>query len=460
MLQNQIKEDISLLADRWSHADQNLLKPEYAFNYWIITRIYSIDEEMVPDCITEYNDGGIDCFVHYEDSKELNIIQNKYYAEKVNVDSKEVSYFLKNPLSLLKNNAYKRSPNLQNIFNIAKDDPDYKINLHFFASTDKKSKDIDYLLKEANNQQHGLQCLVTAYYHGISQIHDLYYGDNYKEIKTFRHDLGTVNKGTFASIREEYKIEGYEAYYIITPVAQIYHMLLAAEKKGYSLFDKNIREYLGKNPINNGIIKTLRSKTERNNFMYYNNGITVICKSIGTNQLDTKSGLRMIPLVNPHIVNGCQTVNSIRKVLENLQDQEIENEYKNVFVMLKALVIEDSEDSINKDFYDKVVKYTNKQNAIPDKAFSSNMKQFYRLKEELRTRGFLLSVKQSDANQSKELPRSEITNLKKLANETIHTLNHEADDLSDLIIPLEKLLQVFLAFMKGGYFAFTKKAGY
>jgi hypothetical protein len=56
----------------------------------------------------------------------------------------------------------------------------------------------------------------------------LYYGKNYKEEKSFTFELGTINKGTFASLREEYGKKGYEAFYIITPVAQIYKMLLEA----------------------------------------------------------------------------------------------------------------------------------------------------------------------------------------------------------------------------------------
>ena len=88
-------------------------------------------------------------------------------------------------------------------------------------------------------------------------------------------------------------------------------MLLSAEEKSYSIFERNIREYLGTNPVNNGIVETLKSKSERKNFMYYNNGVTIVCEKIKTDYIDTSSQLRVLPLVNPQIVNGCQTVNSI-----------------------------------------------------------------------------------------------------------------------------------------------------
>lgn len=55
--------------------------------------MYSLDEEMIPSCITDIQDKGIDCFVHYEDTKELYLIQNKYYDANTNVDRNEVSDF-------------------------------------------------------------------------------------------------------------------------------------------------------------------------------------------------------------------------------------------------------------------------------------------------------------------------------------------------------------------------------
>lgn len=259
-------------------------------------------------------------------------------------------------------------------------------------------------------------------------------------------------------MREEYGVEGlYEAYYIITPVYEIYKMLLAAEEKDYSIFEKNIREYLGKSSVNNGIVETLRSETERKNFMYYNNGITVICQKIQSSYQDTNRKLRILPLVNPQIVNGCQTVSSIKKVLENA-GANVEEEFKNVYVMLKTLVIDNPDDIGNKTFYSNVVKYTNKQNAISDKAFTSNMDIFYKMQEEFSKRGFILLVKPSDNNKFKEqLSQIDKANLIQKANGFIENLDYEITNYSDICVPLEKLLQVFLALIKTGYIAFTKK---
>ncbi len=459
MFKQQIEEDIALIQKDLLYIDNNLSKEAYAFNYWVLSRIFSIEEELIPELITEYSDKAIDCFVHYEDSKELYIIQNKYYALDGAVARTDVADFLNTPISVLKNNNYIKSHALQNIFNKAKDDAEYKIFIYFFATTQKESIDIKNMVSDFNVAGQGLQCYIEAKYFGIKDIYELYYGKNYKENIKFMHPLGTLNKGTFASLREEYGMdELYKAYYIVTPVSELYKMLLAAEKKNYSIFQRNIREYLGTNPINNGIIETLKSVSERKNFMYYNNGITIVCEKIQTDCIDNSSRLRVLPLVNPQIVNGCQTVNSIKKVLENLSENEIKEEYKSVYVMVKALVIEDMDNPKNIAFYSNVVKYTNKQNAISEKAFVSNMDNFYRLQQEFEKRGFLLFVRPSDKNSYKEnLSKTDRANLIQKANATISKMEFSIVNYSDICITLEKLLQVFLALMKTGYFAFSKK---
>lgn len=459
MFRQQIEEDIALIQKDLLYIDRNLSKEEYAFNYWILSRIFSIDEELIPELITEYSDKAIDCFVHYEENKELYIVQNKYYALDSVVARADVADFLNTPISVLKSNNYKKSNDLQNIFNKAKEDSEYKIFIYFFATTRKESIEIKNMVSNFNTTNQDLQCYVEAKYFGIKEIYELYYGKNYKENIKFTHLLGTLNKGTFASLREEYGMdELYKAYYIVTPVSELYKMILAAEKKNYSIFERNIREYLGSNPINNGIIETLKSTSERKNFMYYNNGITIVCEKIETDYIDTSSQLRVLPLVNPQIVNGCQTVNSIKRVLENLSEDGIQKEYKNVYVMVKALVIEDMDNPKNITFYSNVVKYTNKQNAISDKAFVSNMDLFYRIQQEFEKRGFLLFVKPSDKNSYKEkLSKTDCANLIQKANVAISTLDMVISNYADICIGLEKLLQVFLALMKTGYFAFSKK---
>ena len=464
LFMNQIEEDIELLVFRFETEDSNMSNRYYAFNYWILSRMYSIDEELISDSVTEYNDKAVDCFVHFLESKKLFIIQNKYYNMTNSVTRKDVADFLQTPISVLKNGNYTKSVELQNIFNNTRDDKEYTIYFHFYATTDKKDKTIDDIIKEFNSNDHKIKCLVDATYFGLSEIYDLYFGENYREEKNFTHKLGTTNKGTIASLKEQYKMKvPYEARYIVTSVVEIYRMIKAAEQKRYPLFEKNIREYLGENPINNSIIKTLRSEKERSNFIYYNNGITVICKQTQDLPYDPSSESLKISLVNPQIINGCQTVSSIKKVLGSLSynENELEENYGKVYVMLRVLVIANLTEEAHKIFYSNVVKYTNRQNAISEKAFISNMTFFYRLQKEFEERGFILLVRPSDKYSYGNRSKSEKERFIGIANENKNVRiilgDKEINKYNDLYIPLEKLLQVFLAFMKTGYFAFAKK---
>jgi hypothetical protein len=69
------------------------------------------------------------------------------------------------------------------------------------------------------------------------------------------------------------------------------------------LFDSNVRDYLGLNPVNIDILKSLK-EAEGPNFWWMNNGITII----GTHAHIVGSG---IPIQNVQIVNGLQTSESI-----------------------------------------------------------------------------------------------------------------------------------------------------
>lgn len=455
-LKNQIAEDITLIQKNWIQLDRNLTKKEYAFNYWVLNRIYDIDEEIIPDLITEYNDKSIDCYVHYEDSKELFIIQNKYYNEETPVNRKEISDFVNTPLITLFENRYTKSKELQKIFNTAKDDSEYKISLHFYVTNNRRNYDADSTIKHFNNQTPiKIKPLIRANLYYLDDIGEMYYGQSFKEEISFKFTLSTKVRGNILKILpEEYDLpEMAKAYYMLTPVYQLYDMHKTAKEKSYPLFEENIREYLGKSVINKGIIQTLKNPKDRNNFFYYNNGITIICKK--TDQPQGNS----LTLFQPQIINGCQTVNSINEVLSDYTPDQIKTEFNQVFVMVKVLLFDNKKDQIKPTFYKDIVKYTNRQNAINEKAFGAKKEIFSKIQNELKERGFLLIVKPSDRNTFTEnySKDAELNQLLEKANDFSKSIGIEHKKLSDLFIPLDKLLQVYLSFIKDGYWAFTKK---
>lgn len=453
----QIERDLKDIEKEYSRYDPHVSNFDYSFLYWVLLKLFNIEEENITDYITEYNDKGIDCFVNFEETKELFIIQCKHYEEETKVIRNTVADFLKSPLSFLDNNKYTRSKELKKIYNKAKNDSEYKIYMQFYTTNTKYSDDISLLISEFNSNNKKLNKNITAQFIDLKDIYYKYYGESYKKSISLKFNLKTLNKGTFASIREEYGINyKYQGYYIITPVEQIYELLKTAREKGYSLFEENIREYLGESgSINSAIIKTLKSE-EKTNFLYYNNGITLIAKSAKT-QTNQGKGNREIELNNPQIVNGCQTVNTIFKVLDEFSEKERKEEYKDVFVMTKLLVIPTNDDK-DKEFYHNVVKYTNKQNPIPDKVFAANNSSvFTRIQKEVKRYGLWIKVKQSDKIKFDNFSSKEKAEMKEKINEISKQLGIEISQ-KDLCVDLEKILQICLAFITDGYNAYTKKS--
>ena len=452
----QIKEDIAIIRDSQIQYDENLSKDEYAFNYWVLSKLYNVDEDCILSDITEYNDKAIDCFVHFPDSKELYIIQNKYYDVDSNVVTKDLSDFLTRPLSTLLKGQYKKSQELQDIFSKSIEDNDYRIFFHFYTTSTCSKADFVNIIEKFNKYDSTLyNCNMSAEYFNIFDIKDTYYGETFKNKRDFKFNFKTPNKGTFAAVREELNIGVRPAYYIITPISEIYRLFKKAKEEEYQIFSNNIREWLGDNPINKGIIKTLENPEQNKDFLYYNNGITMIYESSESSR--PEDTVRVIPLINPQIVNGCQTTNSIYQALKKYTDDEIKNKFASTYVMVKALKKDANDDDI---FYENVMKYTNKQNSIPEKAFSSKETYFYKIQQELRDRGFLLEVKPSDKRKFKEIyeDKKNQVDLLKIANSKAEKFDISFTKISDVSISLDKLLQVMLAFVQDGYAAYTKKS--
>ena len=129
--------------------------------------------------------------------------------------------------------------------------------------------------------------------------------------------------------------------------------LLVDQKTGEvrrELFSDNVRDYQGDTIVNKEIYETI--KNDPTKFCLLNNGITVICDSLISNN-------RKITLRNPQIVNGCQTCSTIYKASRdgvNLQD---------VYATLKVIATGEI------DVVNSIVKGTNRQNVVYNESFET-----------------------------------------------------------------------------------------
>ena len=121
-----------------------------------------------------------------------------------------------------------------------------------------------------------------------------------------------------------------------------------------TLFDKNVRYWLGNTRINREIAKTLSNADEHDRFFLYNNGITVICE----NAVESGGNL---DVENYSVVNGCQTVLTLYNNQGALAD--------NVRVLVK--VIKTGKDE---ELGRRITSFNNNQNAISPRDLKSNDK--------------------------------------------------------------------------------------
>lgn len=165
------------------------------------------------------------------------------------------------------------------------------------------------------------------------------------------------------------------------------------ERHGERLLERNIRRYLGLqgNRVNEGIRQTLTSD-EKNNFYFYNNGVTLTCDSFSYNAL--QDGDYQVRVENLQIINGGQTCMTIFKTLRepDLLDQIHQNSQAYVLLRLYQLPRE------NEGLVQKITYATNSQNPVDLKDLRANDERQQRLEIDIQQLGFNYRRKRSDTN--------------------------------------------------------------
>jgi hypothetical protein len=133
------------------------------------------------------------------------------------------------------------------------------------------------------------------------------------------------------------------------------------------IYEKNVRRFLGgRGKVNKGMQATLRDAPER--FGLYDNGITLVVS--GYSHEGSK-----LALVEPYIVNGCQTSRTIWEVFHQRLDAggtgvnpEIESWKQRIahgVVVTKIVKVGDAGEPL----LQAITRYTNSQNAVREKDF-------------------------------------------------------------------------------------------
>jgi hypothetical protein len=147
---------------------------------------------------------------------------------------------------------------------------------------------------------------------------------------------------------------------------------------GETLFEPNIRSFLGDSEVNSQIINTLLNRPE--DFWYLNNGVTAICTKYSKTALgggDTRQAGTFV-FDGIQIVNGAQTIGAIAKAYEKAPAKVAK-----AFAAIKVISLEGTP----LGFTDVITLATNKQNKVEEKDFLTLDQNQTRVKLELASQG-------------------------------------------------------------------------
>lgn len=139
---------------------------------------------------------------------------------------------------------------------------------------------------------------------------------------------------------------GKSGYILLVKLSEFYSFLCGGGTTIRSdLFEANVRDYQGSTEVNDEISNTLKGD-KKDNFWWFNNGVTVIASR-------AQSSGSIITVENQQIVNGLQTSSQISIYFQENPDDDTRT------VMVKVVASEDEE------IRDRIIKATNNQNPVP-----------------------------------------------------------------------------------------------
>ena len=323
------------------------------------------------------NDGGID-FVYYDDEESKVVLGQCKYTENMKLN--DIISELNKMSSTVENfkKAYtgtynkKLKTNLQNALDRLPDESAGNVEYCIFTTSDINQNDVTNKLHAENNLYS--KDMVSVY--GVSEINS--------QIKELIEKAKTVN---------EYKIEIDHPHNVLqyeTDNVSGIMVNMSSESlvrmydkfKDEGLFDLNIRKYIKNKTVDEGIKETLDK--ERDNFWFYNNGLTIACSEY---VLDGNK----VKLYDFSIVNGGQTTNRIGNYKGSNNDK--------FYLPCKIISIKNNDQKL----YSKIAEATNSQKPINPRDLKSNSPEMKMLQRWLGKEGVYLEIKRGEKKKLKNI---------------------------------------------------------
>lgn len=168
------------------------------------------------------------------------------------------------------------------------------------------------------------------------------------------------------------------------------------------LLQRNIRRYLGlnENRVNADIHRTLTDPDRRENFYFFNNGITIICKSFRHNALQGAN--YQLKLENMQVINGGQTCKTIQQALNS---PDLFADFQNTYVMVRVYELADDDQG----FVTDITYATNSQNPVDLRDLRSNDEMQMQLELGMKDLGYTYKRQREEGGFGSNVITSSIT---------------------------------------------------
>ena len=380
LLDNLFKNKIDL-SDYSKKSDEEKITVFYsrALAAYYLHSKADIDVISAANCVTDgYNDNGIDAIYYDEPHSTLYLIQSKLINEgQGEPDLGEIMKFKQGVLDTI-------DEKFDNRFNAKILTYQQRIK---DALEDKNTRLIIALAYTGKGFSIHNKRVIDELMESLNDTTEWSFMDDFNLRSIFSSLLASTTSkpidydiilSNWGSIDEPYK-----AYYGQISAFELANIYIVQGKR---LFDENIRGFIGLSQINSEIIDTIQSEPE--NFIYYNNGITMVCQEIipipAKTVKKTSGGFHCKGM---QIVNGAQTIGSLGTALEKHKEQ-----LKKCSLFIRLVPLEDCPE----DFGNKITIASNTQNKIEKRDFATLDPVQHALKTELSLEGITYHFKRTE----------------------------------------------------------------
>lgn len=162
-------------------------------------------------------------------------------------------------------------------------------------------------------------------------------------------------------------VEDFEFSRVLVGKIPIEEISALFTRHGDLLLEKNVRRFLGLKGkrVNQDIARTLKEESERGNFYFYNNGITLVCDKFSYNGLQNAD--YQVQVQGLQVINGGQTCKTIQNTLSELAGS-VQAGLENAFVLVRLYELP----SESNDLVRSITYATNSQNPVDLRDLRSN----------------------------------------------------------------------------------------